>query len=472
VTGPTTGLAAARRVADAVLYEGYLLYPYRAGTAKNRIRWQFGVLSPAGALEAGVGEPASLSAEVLLRPTAGATIDVHLRFLQVQARSVEARAGAAYEPVDSLRVSDAVWIPWDEAVPHEIVLGGLRVDAEHTIPLSVGGGQDVELLTDPPAPAGGPVGRLVRTRLPLAAQLTMRSSTVDGWRRLRIELRNLAEWSPDESSRDLAARRALVGTHLLLSGAGHVSLTDPPPEAAGAAARCRNDRWWPALIGDTVLVAPIILPDQAEIAPESPGDLFDATEVDEILTLRVMTLTDEEKAAARGTDPRAAAIIDRCDTMPAQTLERLHGARRETKPWWDPGAEIAPDHVRVDGVQVRKGCRVRLRPTRRADAQDMFLAGQDAVVTAVLSDVDGGTHVAVVLADDPAADLHDWYGRYWYFAPDEIEPLDGPAAGGPVPGGPAPGGPAPGGPAPGGPAPGGPAPGGLVPGGPVPGGLG
>jgi hypothetical protein len=79
--------------------------------------------------------------------------------------------------------------------------------------------------------------------------------------------------------------------------------------------------------------------------------------------------------------------------------------------------------VLVAGVPVAKGSRVRLRPTRRADAQDMFLAGQDAVVTAVLSDVDGQTHVAVVLADDPAADLHDWYGRYWYFGPDELEPL-------------------------------------------------
>ncbi len=63
---------------------------------------------------------------------------------------------------------------------------------------------------------------------------------------------------------------------------------------------------------DAVLVAPIILGDHP-VAPESAGDLFDATEIDEILTLRIMTLTDDEKAEARGTDPRAAAILDRCD---------------------------------------------------------------------------------------------------------------------------------------------------------------
>ena len=224
-------------------------------------------------------------------------------------------------------------------------------------------------------------------------------------------------------------------------------MTDPPAEAAVAAADCRNEGWWPVLVGDALLVAPMILPDQPAVAPESPGDLFDATEIDEILTLRVLTLTEQEKVAARGTDPRAAAILERCDALSPEQMARLHGARRDPDPpagpaadavahpwagsdevpWWDPGADasVSPetDAVLVGGVAVRKGSRVRLRPSRRADAQDMFLAGQTALVTAVLSDVDGAAHVAVVLADDPAADLHDWYGRYWYFAPDEIEPL-------------------------------------------------
>ena len=80
---------------------------------------------------------------------------------------------------------------------------------------------------------------------------------------------------------------------------------------------------------DAVLVAPIILGDHPSIAPESAGDLFDATEIDEILTLRVMTMTEQEKAEARGTDPRAAAILARCDAMSPEELARLHGARRD-----------------------------------------------------------------------------------------------------------------------------------------------
>jgi hypothetical protein len=411
-----TGLAAARRVADAVLYEGYLLYPYRSTAAKNQLRWQFGMLSPEGAAAAGVGERSALAASVLMR--AGGTPRVHVRFLQLQWRSVESLVGSGYVPVERLRVGDTEWVPWHEAVEREVV-------RTRSGPVTAPGGTDVEPLSDPD---GRPVGRLVRTRWPVRAELTVASSDVDGYRRLDLGLRNTAGWDPAESSRDLAARRALAGTHLLLTGADFASLIDPPPDAVAAAAGCVNEGWWPVLVGDAVLVAPMVLPDQPQIAPESPGDLFDATEIDEILTLRVMTLTEEEKAAARGTDPRAAAIIDRCDTLPEEALARLHGVRRDPDvPWWDPAADAAvspeTDAVLVDGTPVRKGSRVLLRPGRRADAQDMFLAGQVAVVTAVVSDVDGATHVAVVLADDPAADLHDWYGRYWYFAPDELEPV-------------------------------------------------
>lgn len=79
---------------------------------------------------------------------------------------------------------------------------------------------------------------------------------------------------------------------------------------------------------DTVLSAPIILYDYPQIAPESPGDFFDLTEIDELLTLRTMTLTDDEKREVRGTDSRAAAVLDRADGLPEEILARLHGSVR------------------------------------------------------------------------------------------------------------------------------------------------
>ena len=194
---------------------------------------------------------------------------------------------------------------------------------------------------------------------------------------------------------------------------------------------------------DLVLVSPIILYDHPQIAEQSEGALYDSTEIDEILTLRVMTMTDEEKAQARATDPRAAQIIDRCDSMSPEAMLNLHGVLRnphassdapglipeipEGVEWWDPLADNAVrpdiDAVLVNGVRITRGSRVRLRPSRRADAQDLFFADRIARVTSVHEDVDGDQHVGVVLEDDPAADLHDWYGRYLYFAPDEVEPL-------------------------------------------------
>jgi hypothetical protein len=130
-------------------------------------------------------------------------------------------------------------------------------------------------------------------------------------------------------------RRCLVSTHCLLSlsGGGFVSLLDPPAWAAAAARECRNLHTFPVLAGDgggrdVVLSSPIILYDHPAVAPESPGDLHDACEIDEILTLRTMTLTEEEKREARATDPRARAIVDRADALPKEILARLHGAMR------------------------------------------------------------------------------------------------------------------------------------------------
>jgi hypothetical protein len=215
---------------------------------------------------------------------------------------------------------------------------------------------------------------------------------------------------------------------------------------------------------DVLLVSPIILYDHPALAPESAVPLFDATEIDEILTLRVLTLTDEEKAAARATDPRAAAVIDRCEALTPEEMARLHGVLRdpaaplfagpdppeadtpeswvpepwtpdtEGRPWWDPAVDgaVDPDRasVLVRGVPVQRGSTVRLHPSRRADAQDLFYDGREARVAAVLADVDGGTHVAVVLTDDPAADLHEWYGRHLHFGPEELEPVPPAAAAG------------------------------------------
>jgi hypothetical protein len=208
-----------------------------------------------------------------------------------------------------------------------------------------------------------------------------------------------------------------------------------------ATKQCQNDGTWPVLVGDagTALCTPIILYDYPTVAPESAGNLFDGTEIDEILTLRTMTLTDEEKREARATDSRAAEIIDRVDNLPPEIIDRLHGTVRYLRsvtepkkeepevPWFDPVADASlkpeSDSVLVNGVAVAKGSRVLLKPSGRADAHDMFLTGRTAVVQAVLLDVDDTWHVAVTLEDDLGAELYAAHGRYRYFSPDEIEPL-------------------------------------------------
>jgi hypothetical protein len=365
----------ARLVADAVLFEGYALYPYRPTAIKNQLRWQFGVLLPRPASETLGTDPWWLEAQVLVEGDAP-RLSGRLRFLRARRRRVETLEGA---PLRSIDVGGRLLVPWDEGEMCEQDFG-------------IGSALDLQLAGDRTEEIVGDAARLVRTRGPIS----LRVETEFAGGRLRVRVENVGE---SAGARDDALLGATLGTHLLLQveDGAFVSALDAPD--------CHSRGVYPILAGppgarDLVLAAPIILPDHPQVAPESPGDLFDATEIDEILTLRTLLLTDEEKREARATDPRVAALIDRVDAMPASVLARLHGT-------------------------MRAGARVRLRPgARRTDAQDMFIAGRIATVRERKHDVDGRVVLAVTIDDDPAADLHVWHGRYHYFHEDEVDPLD------------------------------------------------
>jgi hypothetical protein len=433
----TDPFARARAVADAVLYEGYVLYPYRASSRKNQARWQFGVLMPPAYVAHDPSERSSCRTEILFEAKADAVLRVQLRFLHLQHRS----GGEQPE--------------WDETVERQL---------EFEAPVR-------ELLAGPHAQPiafdGATVAEdgVVREIEPVTGAVVVSATLLPGpfgALRLTVVVENRTP-VPAAVDRDGALRSALVAAHTMyaLDRGRFVSMTDPPEWAAPEIACCTNVGTWPVLAGTSSLVlsSPIILGDNPEIAPESPGDLYDSTEIDEILTLRTMALTDAEKAEARATDDRAAAVIDRVEGLPQEHLDRLHGALRYLRqvtgptedepetittpggdpdsimkpetPWWDPGrdASVSPesDAIVIDGVRVARGSIVRLRPgSRRADAQDLFLHGRTATVEAVFFDVDGKQHLGVLPeGDDELAEIQRWHGRYFYFTPDEVEPLPG-----------------------------------------------
>jgi hypothetical protein len=473
-TKPATGAAdfgAAQAVADAVLYEGYLLYPYRRSSGKNQVRWQFGVLVPRawarahGLVDnsvAGSAESWWQQTECLAEASPTAEVHVRVRFLQLQRRSVQRHLpDGSYRTAGQVEAGSGPELSFDEAVPRESSFrapAGELLAAPRHFRIEAPGGEDAEPLRDS---AGRVMGRVLRRRWPVHGTVTVslaRCETPFRLARLRVRTENTGRASA-AAARDQVLRRSLLAAHTLIAvqGGSFVSLLDPPRWAAPAARACANVHTFPVLAGppgrrDLVLSAPILLYDHPQVAPESPGDLHDATEIDEILCLRTMTLTDGEKREARATDPRAAAIIDRVGGMPPEVLSRLHGAVRSLRPvagagpatGTDPAAGTVPaagtdtdvgsGSVIVGGVTVGRGHRVRLRPRRRGtDPQDEFLAGRTALVESVLLDLDGAHHLAVTLEDDPGADLNRWYGRFRYFSPDEVEPLAGtrePPAGG------------------------------------------
>jgi hypothetical protein len=341
------------QIASAVLYEGYILYPYRP-SVKNRQRWTFGGLVPREYSQAqGETEPWEMQTECIVNGGSATALSVSVRFLQLVARLVgqfsppvhewPVEGAVACETVDCLRVGDAVVYTWQEAVEQVIDLGESSLAALAALPRRTAFVLEPERSREPlREPAGMFVGALVRERRRVEGVVELASSEVaTGVFRVTVKIQNVTP-VPDASaiSRDGALMQGLVSTHTVLSirDGEFVSMIDPPGPVRVLAAACKNVGCWPVLVGDegekdTILSAPIILYDYPQIAPESPGELFDGTEIDEILTLRIMTLTDDEKAAMAAVDERARAVLARTESLGKEQMLSLHGTFRGLQPF-------------------------------------------------------------------------------------------------------------------------------------------
>jgi hypothetical protein len=444
-------LAPVEAIVKAVLYEGYILYPYRASNVKNRQRWTFGGVYPRQEESFACG----VQTECLIRGSLESVIEVHVRFLHLMRREVgefaspmtELPAGQepAYTNVASLKVGEEVSQSWEEAVERDVTAPSLMLKqltgAPVKMPFAFAGQRSLKPLR---GQDGCVYGLLIHTSADVQGELTIAAVGVaPGVYRLTVRIDNVTPLGETEScERREAHWRAFASTHTILGvrGGAFISLLDPPDELKDAAAACDNQGTWPVLAGeegaaDTILSSPIILYDYPQIAAESPGDLFDATEIDEILTLRILAMTDEEKRDMAALDARSRALLERTQALTAADLARLHGARREVHSSADPAARtlgIEPPAVvkpelaflHAGGRDLAVGDRVRLHPKGRADIFDLVLKDEMAVIEAIERDFNDKIHVAVVLEADPGREfgLARMPGHRFFFSPDEIEP--------------------------------------------------
>lgn len=326
-------------VARAVLYEGYILWPYRRSALKNRQRWTFGgVYPPAFAAASSGVDRSAVSAQCLLQASHEARLDVTVRFLHVVARQAVQRDADGWRAVDHVTVDDRRVLSWDEAIEREITIS-LPVSGGRTAaraPIDIPAGVSREELH---AMDGALVGAIERRWQALQGEV--RVDVVPMGRELphRISACIANSSTFDSLEREEAVRRTFASAHAALhvSKGSFISLLDPPASFAAAVAGCRQDGLWPVLVGsegsrDTVLASPTILYDYPRIAPESPGDFFDGGEIDQLLILNTLSMTEEEKREMYDSDPKARAILERCADMSPDALSNLHGAIRSFRP--------------------------------------------------------------------------------------------------------------------------------------------
>lgn len=352
------------KIADAVLYEGYILYPYRPSAVKNQQRWNFGALCPQSySLAQGGTEAWTMQTECLVEGNEQTTLDAKVRFLHLLTREVgvpnadcvtriagcddkEIQASISdsdLSVVASLEVNGRLFQTWQEATEREVGLQNFNLSETAATPqemtFTFPSSREIELLRE--ESSGQISGIIIRRQQRVEGKVVVAAERVgDCLYKLTARILNTTPLEDaGQKSRDEALMRSLVSTHTILGvRAGEfVSLLDPIETAREAAAMCHNAGTYPVLVGeegtrDCMLSSPIILYDYPQIAPESAGELFDGTEIDEILTLRIMTLTDEEKHEMRGADERARLILERTESLPAEQLMKMHGAMRSLRP--------------------------------------------------------------------------------------------------------------------------------------------
>ena len=343
-------------IANAVLYEGYMLYPYRPSSVKNRQRWNFGVVYPKAYSEMQTGADSwFMQTECLATGGPGTELTVKVRFLQAVARTIgqpkipldewpvggEVSREPDLQIVQTLQVGDQILQTWEEAIEREITLPPLPLNDGVTEARSsqalFPGGNEIE----PVSNRDGKIAAfLVRTKKSVTARVDVSAACVSkDLFKVTVRISNIAATDPASVSRSDALMQSLLSAHTILAieGGEFVSLLDPPVALKEFVSACSNIGTWPVLAGEegrreTMLSSPIILYDYPQIAPESPGNLFDGTEIDEILALRILTLTEDEKHEMRSADAHARQILERTESMPMEHFMKLHGVLRGLRP--------------------------------------------------------------------------------------------------------------------------------------------
>lgn len=434
------------QVVNAVLYEGYILYPYRPSSKKNQVgRFTFGRVYPeVYAAAQGGREPCAMQTEFLVRnESKEALANLSVRFLHPLARDIgelSADAPAGFRVVPRLQVGERLYQTWLEAVEREVIVPTLTLNdarhLDHRFHFDESREQESIKAGD-----GSDAGVIVRRQPAVSGTLAIDLEPLGGdVVKIRVRILNQSA-VPNEllENQEAITLRTFASTHTILhvEGGQCISLLDPDGQYLAAAKACKQIGTWPVLVGeeekgerDAMLSSPIILYDYPKIAAESPGDLFDGAEIDEILTLRIQTMTDDEKSEMRQVDEQARKILERTENLAEADLLKMHGVMRSARgslsneEFFNPSKPV--EEVVVRGIALKVGDRVRIHPKKRADVIDIALTGKIGIIESVMQDVEDEVQFALVLEDDPGRDLGMMRqpGHRFFYGPEEIEPME------------------------------------------------
>ena len=377
---------------QTLLMEGYALYPYTPSAHKNATPTPFGIVYPPVYAE---GSPTTfdrIQMNGVVEAGPDGTLAVTVRFLQ------------------------------HDGVRHQAEPRCVELPATSLAELCTGGMVSTEFAFDS-----------VRGHINMSAR-----ELLDGMTRITASIYNTTEVEPG-LDRKVALMSSLLSTHVIarVTDGKFLSPIAPPEHAVMALMTSACVNTYPVLAtdeDDVLLGAAIILPDHPQLAPESRGDLFDGTEIEEALLLHLLALSDDERASIEDQDPAVREMLRRAIETTPEEFAKLRGRITMSDPAPPPPAHVAAaiegdqevrgeQSITVDGVTFNRGDTVRLKPDEGRNAQDHLLTGHPATIERIYIDKEDGVHICITVDDDPGQDIMRDIGRYLYFKPDEVEVL-------------------------------------------------
>ncbi|MGI8952070.1 MAG: hypothetical protein ACR2FN_10845 [Chitinophagaceae bacterium] len=333
-------------ITQTLLYEGYALYPYHRSAIKNQKPIPFGVVFPQQYNIYNEHSHSKMQTQCIVTGSDNLQINISVRFLhllkvEIFEKDLQQKTSESdFVQVHNVSLNGKIYQAGWQTIERKISTGNLQISQliknRKVIFIKFDKVYDTTNISDE---NGETVAKQINSVSQIKGTIIVEAESVKNTQnafRITVTVTNTTPFENTEAiTRDEVLTQSFLSTHIILntSDGQFISHQDPDEKWKTVIDECANINTWPILIDEantTLLSSPIILYDHPQINPQSHGDLFDSTEIEEALLLHVNLLSDEEKKRISQSDEKLQAMLKKVGEITPEELINFHSGLKES----------------------------------------------------------------------------------------------------------------------------------------------